>query len=41
MDTRGASRRTPVNVGEIGEVALRGANLMREYYNEPEQTKGF
>jgi acyl-CoA synthetase (AMP-forming)/AMP-acid ligase II len=32
---------TPVKVGEIGEVVSRGANLMREYYNEPEQTKGF
>jgi len=32
---------TPVTVGEIGEVVSRGANLMKEYYNEPEQTKGF
>ena len=32
---------TPVKAGEIGEVVSRGENLMREYYNEPEQTKGF
>ena len=32
---------TPVEAGEIGEVVSRGENLMREYYNEPEQTKGF
>ena len=30
-----------VAVGEIGEVVSRGANLMLEYYNEPEQTKAF
>lgn len=27
--------------GEIGEIVARGDNLMMEYYNEPEQTKGF
>ena len=27
--------------GEIGEIVSRGDNLMLEYYNEPEQTKGF
>jgi acyl-CoA synthetase (AMP-forming)/AMP-acid ligase II len=32
---------TPVAAGEIGEVVSRGANLMREYYREPEQTKAF
>jgi acyl-CoA synthetase (AMP-forming)/AMP-acid ligase II len=32
---------TPVQAGEIGEVVSRGENLMREYYREPEQTKGF
>ena len=32
---------TPVKPGEIGEVVSRGENLMREYYNEPAQTKGF
>ncbi|MBL8664186.1 MAG: acyl--CoA ligase [Candidatus Odyssella sp.] len=32
---------TPVGVGEIGEVVSRGENLMREYYDEPEQTKAF
>ncbi len=31
----------PVATGEIGEVISRGANLMREYYREPEQTKAF
>jgi len=31
----------PVRPGEIGEVVSRGANLMKEYYREPEQTKGF
>jgi acyl-CoA synthetase (AMP-forming)/AMP-acid ligase II len=32
---------TPVAPGEIGEVVSRGANLMKEYYREPEQTRGF
>ena len=31
----------PVKPGEIGEIVSRGDNLMLEYYNEPEQTKGF
>jgi acyl-CoA synthetase (AMP-forming)/AMP-acid ligase II len=31
----------PVKPGEIGEIVSRGDNLMMEYYNEPEQTKGF
>lgn len=31
----------PVKPGEIGEIVSRGANLMLEYYNEPEQTKAF
>lgn len=32
---------TPAPVGEIGEVASRGDNLMIEYYGEPEQTAAF
>ena len=32
---------TPVAVGEIGEVATRGDNVMTAYYNEPEQTAAF
>lgn len=32
---------TDAKPGEIGEVVSRGDNLMLEYYNEPEQTKGF
>ncbi|MFD1711526.1 AMP-binding protein [Ottowia sp. GY511] len=32
---------TPVAVGEIGEVATRGDNVMLRYYNEPEQTAAF
>ena len=32
---------TPVAVGEIGEVATRGDNVMIAYYNEPEQTAAF
>lgn len=32
---------TPVAVGEIGEVATRGDNVMLGYYNEPEQTAAF
>ena len=32
---------TPVAVGEIGEVATRGDNVMLRYYNEPEQTTAF
>lgn len=32
---------TPVAVGEIGEVATRGDNVMIGYYNEPEQTAAF
>jgi acyl-CoA synthetase (AMP-forming)/AMP-acid ligase II len=31
----------PVKPGELGEIVSRGDNLMLEYYNEPEQTKGF
>lgn len=31
----------PVARGEVGEVASRGANVMLEYYNEPEQTASF
>ena len=31
----------PVQAGELGEIVSRGGNLMLEYYNEPEQTKGF
>lgn len=32
---------TPVAVGEIGEVATRGDNVMLGYYNEPDQTTAF
>ena len=32
---------TPVAVGEIGEVATRGDNVMIGYYNEPGQTAAF
>lgn len=32
---------TPAAVGEIGEVASRGDNLMIGYYGEPEQTDAF
>ena len=32
---------TPVAVGEIGEVATRGDNVMIGYHNEPEQTAAF
>ncbi|MBH1963030.1 MAG: AMP-binding protein [Comamonadaceae bacterium] len=32
---------TPVAVGEIGEVATRGDNVMIGYYGEPEQTEAF
>ncbi|WP_245597961.1 class I adenylate-forming enzyme family protein [Ottowia thiooxydans] len=32
---------TPVAVGEIGEVATRGDNVMIGYYDEPEQTEAF
>ena len=32
---------TPVEVGEIGEVATRGDNVMLGYYGEPEQTAAF
>lgn len=31
----------PVPPGTPGEIGSRGANLMLEYYNEPEQTAGF
>ncbi|MCB5410779.1 class I adenylate-forming enzyme family protein [Pseudogemmobacter faecipullorum] len=31
----------PVPAGEIGELVARGANVMLEYYNEPEQTAKF
>ncbi len=37
LDTAGR----PVKPGEIGEVASRGANIMLEYYGEPEQTAAF
>jgi acyl-CoA synthetase (AMP-forming)/AMP-acid ligase II len=30
-----------VKVGEIGEIAAKGANLMLEYFDEPEQSAGF
>ncbi|MFP5406028.1 MAG: AMP-binding protein [Gammaproteobacteria bacterium] len=32
---------SPAAVGELGEVASRGDNLMICYYNEPEQTEAF
>ena len=32
---------TPVPAGTPGEIGSRGANLMLEYFNEPEQTAGF
>ncbi|HWH82748.1 MAG TPA: AMP-binding protein [Burkholderiaceae bacterium] len=32
---------TKADVGEMGEVASRGDNLMVRYYGEPEQTEGF
>jgi len=31
----------PVAPGEVGEIVSRGANVMLEYYNEPEQTAAF
>lgn len=31
----------PVKPGEIGEIVARGANVMLEYYNDPEQTEAF
>ncbi len=31
----------PVAPGEVGEIVSRGANLMLEYYGEPEQTADF
>jgi len=31
----------PVKVGEIGEIAARGENLMLEYFDEPAQSAGF
>lgn len=31
----------PVKAGEVGELVSRGANVMLEYYNEPEQTARF
>lgn len=31
----------PVPPGEVGEVVSWGDNVMLEYYNEPEQTRGF
>jgi len=32
---------TPADVGELGEVASRGENMMTAYYDEPEQTNEF
>ena len=29
----------PVPVGEVGEIIARGPNIMKEYYNMPEQTR--
>jgi acyl-CoA synthetase (AMP-forming)/AMP-acid ligase II len=37
VDTSGV----PVKPGQVGEVVSRGANVMLEYYNEPDQTKAF
>src|SRR5690625_1874947 len=37
VDTEGR----PVAIGEVGEIVSRGANIMREYYKEPEQTQDF
>jgi acyl-CoA synthetase (AMP-forming)/AMP-acid ligase II len=31
--------RTPVSVGEVGTVVIRGANLFREYWRKPEATE--
>jgi long-chain acyl-CoA synthetase len=31
--------RNEVSQGEIGEIAIKGANVMREYWNKPEETE--
>jgi fatty-acyl-CoA synthase len=36
-----AAKGRPVAVGEVGEMATRGDNVMIGYYNEPEQTAAF